>query len=59
MAGLIGCLAAAGMWTLTAEQHERSTAPSPNTEAVATTATRYPWLDRGQRAQEVEHVQSR
>jgi hypothetical protein len=42
MAGLVGCLAAAGMWTLTVEQHERSTAPSPDAEAVATTARRYP-----------------
>ncbi len=37
MTGLVACLAAAGMWTLTREQQERSMAPSPNTQAVAMT----------------------
>jgi hypothetical protein len=37
MTGLVACLAAAGAWTLTREQHERSVAPSPDTRALAMT----------------------
>lgn len=33
LTGLVACLAAAGSWALTQEQHERSPAPQP----VATT----------------------
>jgi hypothetical protein len=38
MTSVVACLAAAGMWALTREQHERSVALSPNTRALTITS---------------------